>query len=59
MNNQMYSQDGQLQISGNAAALAKAFLNKVYLWMAVCMLLTAGVAAYTAQDQQSLMWAAE
>lgn len=40
----------------NAAALAKAFLNKVYLWMAGCMLLTAGIAAYTAQDMQTLMW---
>ena len=58
MENQSYPENGTLQ-SVNAAALAKAFLNKVYLWMAVCMLLTAGVAAYTAQDQQSLMWAAQ
>ncbi len=58
MNNQTYPDNGALQ-AGNSAALAKAFLNKVYLWMAMCMLLTAGVAAYTAQDQQSLMWAAQ
>lgn len=58
MENQTYPENGQLQ-TVNYAALAKAFLNKVYLWMAVCMLLTAGVAAYTAQDAQSLMWAAQ
>lgn len=58
MENQTYPENGQLQ-AANYAALAKAFLNKVYLWMAVCMLLTAGVAAYTAQDTQSLMWAAQ
>lgn len=58
MENQTYPENGQLQ-AVNYAALAKAFLNKVYLWMAVCMLLTAGVAAYTAQDAQSLMWAAQ
>ncbi|MBE6416100.1 MAG: Bax inhibitor-1/YccA family protein [Akkermansiaceae bacterium] len=58
MENQTYPENGQLQ-AANYAALAKAFLNKVYLWMAVCMLLTAGVAAYTAQDAQSLMWAAQ
>lgn len=57
MDNQTYTEHGQLQ-AANSAALAKAFLNKVYLWMAACMLLTAGVAAYTAQDQQSIMWAA-
>lgn len=58
MENQSYPENGALQ-AANAAALAKAFLNKVYLWMSVCMLLTAGVAAYTAQDQQSIMWAAQ
>lgn len=58
MDNQTYPENGQLPVA-NSAALAKAFLNKVYLWMAVCMLITAGVAAYTAQDAQSLMWAAK
>lgn len=58
MENQTYPDNNQLQ-STNSAALAKAFLNKVYLWMAVCMLLTAGVAAYTAQDLQCCMWAAQ
>lgn len=42
-----------------SAARAKAFLNKVYMWMAVCMLLTAGVAAYSAQDLNTLLWVAE
>lgn len=58
MNNQTYPGNNTLPAAGSAA-LAKAFLNKVYLWMAVCMLLTAGVAFYTAQDQQSLMWVAQ
>lgn len=58
MDNQTYPENGQLPVA-NSAALAKAFLNKIYLWMAVCMLITAGVAAYTAQDAQSLMWAAK
>ena len=58
MNQESYPQVPQVAAE-NAAALAKAFLNKVYLWMSVCMLLTAGVAAYTAQDAQSLMWAAQ
>lgn len=58
MEQQSYPENGQLQTTGSAA-LAKAFLNKVYLWMAVCMLITAGVAAFTAQDTQSLMWVTE
>lgn len=58
MEQQSYPENGQLQ-AASSAALAKAFLNKVYLWMAVCMLLTAGVAAYTAQDQASLLWVGE
>ena len=39
-----------------SAARAKAFLNKVYMWLAVSMLITAGVAAYSAQDMDSLIW---
>lgn len=57
MENQTYPGNGSVP-AVNAAALAKVFINKVYLWMAVCMLLTAGVAAYTAQDQSSVLWAA-
>lgn len=41
------------------AAIARAHLNKVYLWMSVCMLLTAGVAAYTAQSVPALTWVME
>lgn len=43
----------------DSAARAKAFLNKVYMWLAASMLITAGVAAYTAQDINSLAWVAE
>ncbi len=42
-----------------SAARAKAFLNKVYMWLAVSMLITAGVAAYAAQDMDSLIWVAD
>ena len=56
MNQQPYIAE-QAVIS--SAARAKAFLNKVYMWMAVCMLITAGVAAYTAQDMESLFWVTE
>lgn len=57
MENQSYP-DNRALTSTDSAALARIFLNKVYLWMAVCMLITAGVAAYTAQDAQSIAWAA-
>ena len=40
----------------SSAARAKAFLNKVYMWLAVSMLITAGVAAYSAQDMNALIW---
>lgn len=43
----------------SSAARAKAFLNKVYMWLAVSMLITAGVAAYAAQDMDSLIWVAD
>lgn len=55
MNNQTYPENNTLTAAGSAA-LAKAFLNKVYLWMAVCMLLTAGIAAYSAQDLETIVW---
>ncbi len=35
---------------------ARTFLNKVYLWMAACLMLTAGVAWYSANNQELLMW---
>lgn len=43
----------------SSTARAKAFLNKVYMWLAVSMLITAGVAAYAAQDMDSLIWVAD
>lgn len=39
--------------------LVRAYLNKVYLWMAACMALTAGVAIYTMQSVELLTWALE
>lgn len=36
--------------------LARAYLNKVYLWMAACMAITAGVAVYTVNDTEFLFW---
>lgn len=58
MNQQPYITDPEVQ-QVTSAARAKAFLNKVYMWLAGSMLLTAGVAAYTAQDMNSLLWVAE
>ncbi len=37
--------------------LARAYLNKVYLWMAACMAITAGVAVYTMNNTEFLFWA--
>lgn len=37
-------------------ALAQAYLNKVYLWMAGCMALTAAVAIYTLESTEALTW---
>ena len=39
-----------------ANALARAYLNKVYAWMAVTMLVTAGIAVYTLQSSEALTW---
>lgn len=41
------------------AALAKAYLNKVYMWMAVSLLLTAGVAVYAANSRDAMNWVGE
>ncbi len=41
------------------AAMAKAYLNKVYMWMAVSLLLTAGVAVYAANSLDTIRWAME
>lgn len=39
-----------------ANALARAYLNKVYAWMAVTMLVTAGTAIYSMQSSEILTW---
>lgn len=39
--------------------MARAYLNKVYLWMAGCLAVTAGVAVYTMQSVEMLTWAAD
>ncbi len=39
-----------------ALSAARAFLNKVYLWMAASMAVTAGVAWYAAHDLALLTW---
>ncbi len=35
---------------------ARAFLSKVYLWMSACLMLTAGVAWYTATSAATMEW---
>lgn len=39
-----------------ANSLARAYLNKVYAWMAVTMLVTAGTAVYSMQSSEILTW---
>lgn len=39
--------------------LAKAFLNKVYAWMAVSLAVTAGVAVYATGNTELIMWTLE
>lgn len=39
-----------------ANSLARAYLNKVYAWMAVTMLVTAGTAIYAMQSAEMLTW---
>lgn len=39
-----------------ANALARAYLNKVYAWMAATMLVTAGTALYALQSAEMLTW---
>lgn len=39
-----------------ANALARAYLNKVYAWMAATMLVTAGTALYALQSAEILTW---
>lgn len=59
MNEDLAHLDEQDERSLYSHPLAKAFLSKVYAWMAVSMLLTAGVAMYCTSSDQLLMWAQE
>lgn len=57
MENPIYTQG---EIYGEQdASLAKAYLNKVYLWMSATMLVTAGVASWTTHNLDAMMFAAE
>lgn len=57
MENPIYTQG---EVYGEQdASLAKAYLNKVYLWMAATMLVTAGVASWTTHNLDAMMFAAE
>ena len=57
MESPIYTQN---EVSGEyEASLAKAYLNKVYLWMAVTMLVTAGVAAWTTHSMDATLFVAE
>lgn len=58
MSSDSYIPNEEIQVV-DSATRARVFLNKVYMWLAVCMLLTAGVAAYAAQDIESLIWVGE
>lgn len=58
MSSDSYIPNEEIQVV-DSATRARVFLNKVYMWLAVCMLLTAGVAAYAAQDIESLLWIGE
>lgn len=42
--------------SASAGALARRYLNKVYAWMSVTMLVTAGTAIYALQSAEMLTW---
>lgn len=42
--------------SASAGALARHYLNKVYAWMSVTMLVTAGTAIYALQSAEMLTW---
>lgn len=58
MNQQPYLTE-QNEPAVSSAALAKSFMNRVYMWMAASMLLTAGTAAYAVQDIEIVHWVLE
>lgn len=59
MNQEYYQHPELAQMQQQVAAMAKAYLNKVYAWMAVSMLLTAGTAIYATASFETLTWCAE
>lgn len=46
-----------IAVRQESADLVKAYLNKVYSWLAVSMAVTAGVAIYAAHDFRMIAWA--
>ncbi|MBQ3239963.1 MAG: Bax inhibitor-1/YccA family protein [Akkermansia sp.] len=48
--------NGNAVDSQTAGMMARAYLNKVYAWMAVTMLVTAGTAVYAMQSSEILTW---
>ena len=56
------TEQNEVLLTGNREALAaqaKAYLNKVYMWMAVSLLVTAISAGYAANSRDTIMWVAE
>lgn len=60
MENQQYPQRTTAfpcEVGQSYSELARAYLSKVYSWMAGSLAITAGVAVYTANDIQAIAWA--
>ncbi len=48
---------GSMQVSSEqASTLVRIYLNKIYLWMGVALLVTALVAGYTSTSQEAMNW---
>ncbi len=45
-----------IQYSEQSSTLVRTYLNKVYLWMSIALLMTAAVATYTAQSYEIMTW---
>lgn len=43
----------------SAAVIVRSFMNRVYAWMAVSLLVSAGTAAWAVTDMQLLLWVAQ
>lgn len=53
-----FNSEGVYPIHSNREQVS-AYVNKVYLWMAATLLITAGVAAYTTSSFDTITWVAE